>query len=428
MRKYLLKQVKVVDSTSAFNGKTVDILVDNGVITAIEDTINETADAEICDYNECLITPGFIDMRCNSSDPGLEHRETFVSLGKAAQAGGFVKVALLPNARPVRQTKSDIEFVVNQNKRSPVEFLPMGAITLNMKDGDLAEMYDMQQSGAVAFANANYAIQNAGTQSRALQYVKSFNALVYSFCNDESIALNGQMAEGPIAVSLGMKGIPPMAEYLMVQREIELADYHQTRVHISKISTERSVELIRQAKAQGIKVSADVAVMNLVLTDETLMDFDTNLKLMPPLRQAADVKALWQGLEDGTIDAICSDHHPQETENKAVEFDFASHGAITLQIALSLAVEGRNRFHSTLSDEQLFSKFNTGPAALLSVKNHSIQKGEAAGFTVVNPHKQTILNKHNNHSLSYNTYYLNKPLPYFIEATFNRHFVSLNNQ
>lgn len=428
MQNYLLKQVMVADSTSAYHQQVVDILIENGRITAIDGQITAPEGVKTLEFNECLATPGFIDIRCNSSDPGLEHRETFASLSRAAQAGGFIKVALLPNSRPVRQTKSDIEFVVNQNKQSPVEFLPLGAITLQMKDGDLAEMYDMQMSGAIGFANANNALQNAGTQSRAMQYVKSFNGLIYSFCNDESIALNGQMAEGPIAVSLGMKGIPPMSEYLMVQREIELADYHQTRVHITKVSTEKSVELIRQAKAQGINVTADVAVMNLVLTDETLMEFDTNLKLSPPLRQAGDVKALWEGLADGTIDAICTDHHPQEIENKAVEFDYASFGAISIQIALSLAVEGRNRFHSTMTDEQLFEKLNQGPAKLLSIPYNNIAVGNIAAITIVNPHKQTILNKHNNLSLSANTYYFDKPLPYHIEATFNHTFMSLNHQ
>lgn len=426
MQNYLLKQVVVTDSHSPYNRQTVDIAVENGLITAIAPNIEPSENFKVLAYNECLATPCFIDTRCNSSDPGLEHRETFHSLAQAAIAGGYHKIALLPNSVPVRQTKADIEFVMRQNSDNPIEFLPLGAITHNLKENDMAEMYDMKMSGAIAYANANYAIQNAGTQSRAMQYVKSFNGLIYSFCNDESLAGKGQMAEGPIAVSLGLKGIPPMAEYLMVQREIELADYHQTRVHISKVSTEKSVELIRQAKAAGTAITADVAVMNLVLTDETLMDFDTNLKVMPPLRQANDVKALWEGLADGTIDAICSDHHPQEIENKAVEFDYASYGAISIQIALSLAIEGRNRFHPAMDDATLFEKFNYNPAVILGQTVSAIAIGNQAHITIVNPHQQTILSRYNNRSLSSNTYYLDKPLPYFVEATFNGPFHHFN--
>jgi dihydroorotase len=427
MQNYLLKQVIVTDRDSEHNGKTVDIAVENGIVTAIEASIEGLDNAKTIAYNECFVTPCFTDTRCNSSDPGLEHRETFRSLSRAALSGGYSRIALLPNSKPVRQTKSDIEFVMTHNHINHVEFLPLGAITHEMKENDLAEMYDMKMSGAVAYANGNNSIQNAGTQSRAIQYTRSFNGLIYSFCNDESLAGKGQVAEGPIAVSLGLKGIPAMAEYLMVQREIELADYHQARIHISKVSTEQSVELIRLAKAQGTAITADVAVMNLVLTDETLMDFDTNLKLLPPLRQANDVKALWEGLMDGTIDAICSDHHPQEIENKAVEFDYASYGAISIQIALSLAIEGRNRFCPNMTDAMLFEKFNLTPTRILALPYNSIKVGGPAGFTVINPHKQTRLSRHNNCSLSSNTYYMDKPLPYFIEATFNGNFQHFNH-
>jgi dihydroorotase len=417
MPKLLLKQVTVLSKNSPFNGEVVDILIENGLIKTIAKEIINHDQVIEKNLNGCIVTNAFTDVRCNSSEPGLEHRETFESLAVAAQAGGFANIAMLPNATPIRQTKADVEFVINQNQKYGVNFLPLGAITHNLKSDDLVELYDMQNSGAIAFSNANNAIENSGTMSRAIQYSKSFNGLIYSFCFNEALAAGGQVAEGPIAVSLGLKGIPPMAEYLMVQREIELAEYHQAKVHISKVSAEKSVELIRQAKAQGINITADVAVMNLVLTDEALMDFDSNLKLMPPLRQAHDVKALWHGIEDGTIDAICSDHHPQEIEHKDLEFDYASYGAISIQIAFSLAIEGRNRFCSHLDDEIIIEKFTTNANAILNIDNKIIAEGNEALLTIINPHQQTILNKHNNHSLSSNTYYLNKPLPYKIMGT-----------
>jgi dihydroorotase len=418
MQSYLLKNIQVYDPGSPFSGQTGDIGIKEGNIVDFGDAIDESGYAKIIDFSGCIITPAFVDVRCNSSEPGYEHRETIRSLNHAAFAGGYSHVALLPNCNPPRQTRSDIEFLIHQVKDKPVNFLPIGAITQDLKSDELAEMYDMKKHGAIAFSNANNPVENIGTMSRALQYTRSFDGLIYSFCHEPELARGAYVAEGTVAVSLGLKGIPQMAEYLQVQRDIELADYHQANIHISKISTERSVELIRQAKVQGIKVTCDVAVMNLVLTDETIMDFDSNLKLTPPLRQANDVKALWEGLQDGTIDAICSDHHPQEIEHKTVEFEYASYGAITIQIAFSLAIEGRNRFYPGLEDSVLISKFNEGGARILGLELQAIKKDSPAGFTVINPHKQTILNSRNNHSLSHNSYYLDKPLPYFIEATF----------
>jgi dihydroorotase len=426
MQSYLLKNILISDPSSPFHGQTGDLAIRDGLITGFGEVADESDFLKVIDFTGCIATPAFVDVRCNSSEPGYEHRETIRSLNHAAFAGGYAHVALLPNCDPPRQTRSDIEFLVNQVKDKPVSFLPIGAITKDLKTDELAEMYDMKKHGAVAFANANHPVSNIGTMSRALQYTRSFDGLIYSFCHQHELSQGAYVAEGTVAVSLGLKGIPQMAEYLQVQRDIELADYHQANIHLSKISTERSVELIRQAKLQGIKVTCDVAVMNLVLTDETIMDFDSNLKLTPPLRQANDVKALWEGLRDGTIDAICSDHHPQDTEHKAVEFEYASYGAITIQIAFSLAVEGRNRFCPGLEDSVLISKFNEGGARVLGLKLNRIAENDPASFTLINPNKQTMLTSRNNLSLAQNTYYLDKPLPYFIEATCIGHHVIFN--
>jgi dihydroorotase len=426
MQSYLLKNITIVDEQSEFNGQTGDLLIENGVIKSFETgQSNENAD-KIIDFSGCFATPAFIDLRCNSSEPGYENRETFESLNRTALYGGFSHIALLPNCFPNRNTKSDVNFVINQSKLFPVQFLPLGTITQDMKGEDLSEMYDMLTAGAIAFSNGNNAIENSGTMSKAILYSKNFNGLIYSFCHLSQLTKGAYVNEGTVALSLGLKGIPQMAEYLQVQRDIELADYHQHKIHISKISTERSVEIIRQAKIQGIKVTCDVAVMNLVLTDEAMMDFDSHLKLMPPLRQANDVKALWDGIADGTIDAICSDHHPQEIEKKNVELEYAAFGASTLQIAFSLAVEGRNRFMPQLSDNVLFSKFNLGPSKVLGLKFQSITIDQTASVLIINPHQQTILNSKNNQSLSQNSYYMDKPLPYFVEALFNQKITHFN--
>lgn len=425
MQSYLLKNIQISDKKSAFHGQLGDLGIKDGKIHEFGIDLNAADYDKTIDFSECIATPAFVDVRCNSSEPGYEHRETFQSLNRCAMAGGYATVALLPNSQPARQTKADVEFMVHQTQKLPVNFLPLGAITHNLNTDEMCELYDMKQSGAVAFSNANYSVENIGTMSRALQYSKTFDGLIYSFCMQSELSHGAYVAEGTVAVSLGLKGIPQMAEYLQVQRDIELADYHQTRVHISKVSTEKSVEYIRQAKAQGIQVTCDVAIMNLVLTDEAIMDFDSHLKLTPPLRQANDVKALWEGLLDGTIDTICTDHHPQETERKKVEFEYAANGAISLQIALSLAIEGRNRFCPRMDDDTLLSKLNYGGASVLNLNIGGIRIGETAAITIINPHKQTILNRKNNLSESANTYYMDKPLPYFVEATFlntNSHF------
>ena len=429
MSSYLLKNIQINDLNSPLHGQLGDIGIQDGLIKAFGIDVNEADYHQIIDFSGCYLSPSFVDLRSNSSDPGYEYRETNQTLAWSAFAGGFTQVAVLPNSVPFRQSKVDIENLVHQSQHLPVQLMPIGAICRDLKTDDLTEMYDMKQHGAIAFSNANYPIENIGTMSRALQYSKTFNGLLYSFCQETALTQGAYVAEGPIAVSLGLKGMPQMSEYLMVQRDIELADYHQCRVHFSKISTERSVELIRQAKAQGIAVSCDVAVMNLALTDETIMDFDSSLKLNPPLRQANDVKALWEGLLDGTIDAICSDHHPQDAERKQLEFEYAAFGAISIQIAYSIAVEGRNRFCPQLSDDLLLTKFNQGPRTVLGLKPLPIEIGQKAEFTVINPHQQTMLTRRNNRSKSENTYYMDKPLPNFIEATFNgvHHVFNKNN-
>jgi len=429
MSSFLLKNIQINDLNSSLHGQLGDLGVQEGVIKAFGIDVNEAEYQHIIEFSGCYLSPAFVDLRCNSSDPGYEYRETNQTLASSAFAGGYSQVAVLPNSLPCRQSKGDIENLKHQSQHLPVQLLPIGAICTDLKSDDLTEMYDMKQHGAVAFSNANYAIANIGTMSRALQYSKTFDGLLYSFCQETDLTQGAYVAEGPIAVSLGLKGMPQMSEYLMVQRDIELADYHQCKVHFSKISTEKSVELIRQAKAQGIAVTCDVAVMNLALTDETIMDFDSHLKLNPPLRQANDVKALWEGLRDGTIDAICSDHHPQDIERKQLEFEYAAFGAISIQIAYSIAVEGRNRFCPQLSDDVLLSKFNQGPRAVLGLSPCTIAEGQKAEFTIINPQHQTILTRRNNRSKSENTYYMDKPLPNFIEATFNglHHVFNKNN-
>jgi len=428
MSDLLIKHITISDPGSSLHGKSGHLEIHEGQILHFHsESPNAHFDNEI-DGSGCIATPSFIDLRCHSPEPGYEHTDTFQSLSDTAIRGGFSHIALLPDSFPVRQSASDIEFVNNRTSKLPVHFMPLGAITKDLNSHEMTEMYDMQQVGAIAFSNAENTIDNIGVMSRAMLYARNFKGFLYSICQDKSLSGSAYVSEGSVAVSLGLKGIPVISESILVQRDIELAEYHQTRLHISKISTAKSVELIRQAKAQGIQITCDVAVMNLVLTDEAIMDFDSQLKLSPPLRQASDVKALWEGLADGTIDAICTDHYPREIEKKNVEFEYASYGSISMQIALNLAVEGRNRFFKEMDDDSLFQLLNSRPAEVLSIQNHHIETGTEAKLCIVDPSGQTKLSSKNNQSLSANSYYMNKPLPYSIQATIIGKNSLYNNQ
>src|SRR6195952_3337006 len=370
----LIKSATVIDPNSPFNQQVVDILIEKGIITKIAPELE--ADAELIEAEGMYVSPGFFDLNCNIGELGLETKEDLKTGTAAAAAGGFTGVALMPNTIPPVHSKAEIEYLMNRAKNNLVDVYPLGAISYKREGKDLAEMYDMYQSGAKAFTDGNRPVQDAGLMERALLYTKGFDALVLSYPEDTAIAGKAKVNEGEVSTLLGMKGITSLAEELMIARDLYLAEFTVSSIHFSTISTTRSVELIREAKRKGLEVTCDVAAHHLVLTDEALLGFDSQYKVKPPLRTQDDVNALLKGLKDGTIDAIVSQHTPHEVEFKDVEFEVAEFGIIGLQTALALCLKAR------LEIDLIVQKLAVNPRKILNVEVPNITEGQKANLVV----------------------------------------------
>ncbi len=392
----LVKNVIIADPQSSFNKQECDVRVVDGQIQNIG-KLTANHDETVFEAAGAFLTPGFFDLNCVAGDPGFETKEDIQTLTNAAKAGGFTGLALLPQANPVVQSKSQVEYILNKAKNNLVDVLPVGAISQNREAKELAELFDMQQAGAVAFSDGDRALQDDGFMSRALQYAKGFDALLMVYPENKSIAGKSQINESKNSVLLGMKGLPALAEEMHIARDIFLATYNETKIHISNISTAGAVALIRKAKRDGVQVSCDVTAHHLVFTEELLVDFDSNYKVKPPLRSKADIKALIAGLKDGTIDAITSQHRPEEIEFKNVEFEIAHYGIIALQTVLPLLLK------AGLDTGLIAEKLAINPRKLLNLAIPVIAKGEKANFTVFNPTEKWLYNAKNNFSKSANS-------------------------
>jgi dihydroorotase len=374
----LIKQAKVVDPNSPHNGKRVDILIENGQLKSIRK--NLSSKAKTISGKNLHVSPGWFDMHVNFRDPGDEHKEDLNSGCSAAAFGGFTGVACMPGTNPPLHTKADIEYIISKAKGNVVDVHPIGALSKGLQGKEMTEMYDMSLSGAVAFSDEKNPISSAGVLSRALLYVNMFNGLVISHSQDESISLEGQMNEGDISTSLGLNGMPALAEEIMITRDVYLAEYTNSRLHFATISTVNSVEIIRNAKRKGIKVTAEIAAHQIGIDDSELVTFDSNFKVNPPLRTKKDIAALKKGLSDGTIDAICSDHNPEDVETKNREFDIASFGVIGLETAYAVV-----NTHSGLTSGEIVDKMSISPRKILGIEVPVIKNGEKANLTIFDP-------------------------------------------
>jgi len=398
----LIKSATIIDPNSPFHQKVADILVEDGYITVIGKNVN--AKAETIDGKGKYVTPGFFDLNCNIGELGLETKEDLQTGTRAAAAGGFTGVALMPNTQPPVHSKAEVEYLLNRAKNNMVDVYPLGTISHKREGKDLAEMYDMFLSGAKAFTDGNRPVQDAGLMERALLYTQGFGALILSYPEDTAIAGKAKVNEGEMSTLLGMKGIPPLAEELMIARDLYLAEYTGSRIHFSTISTIRSVELIRDAKKKGLHVTCDVAVHHLLLTDETLAGFDSQYKVKPPLRTKKDVNALIKGLKDGTIDAIVTQHTPHEVEFKDVEFEVAEYGIIALQTAFSTAVQ------AGLDIELIVQKMAVNPRRILNIEAAIITEGKKAELALLDADTVWEYTKQNNRSKSYNSPFIGQNL------------------
>jgi len=398
MEKLIIQSANILFPDSEFYQKEADVLIENGIILAIESPgkLSKSEDTKTVDAKGQFLAPGFFDLNVNFGEPGLETKEDFISGSSAAAAGGFTGVVLQPNTNPPLHSRSEIAFIVNSTRDLLVSVYPLGTITKNREGNELAELYDMRLAGAVAFSDGNRSLQRAGLMSRALLYSKGFDGLVFSFPEDKSIAGKTKMNEGEMSTYLGMKGNPNMAEEIMISRDLFLAEYNDTPIHFSTISTAGSVELIRKAKKKGLKVTCDVAAHHLLFTDEELISFDSNFKVRPPLRIANDRAALIEGLKDDTIDAIVSQHTPHEIEYKRVEFEIAEFGIAGLQTVLPMLLKAE------LPLELIIEKLAVNPRKILNIEAATLQVDAAANLILINPNEFWIFDDKSNRSKSTN--------------------------
>lgn len=400
----LIKNGKIISAGSPFNKKTADIFLKNGKIVRIG-KIEEKADWEI-DAKNCIVTTGLFDLRCRQGEPGEEQNEDLKSIINVAAAGGFTGIATLPDINPAIQSRAQIEFQLRKSDKKIVNIHPLGALTLNCEGKDLTEMYEMHLGGAAGFSNGDSPVNN-GTLQRALLYVKDFEGLIFSHAEDKNLSNNGTVNESINTVSLGLKFFPEIAEFTQIASQVEISKYTGTKIHFSHLSSAKSVELIRKAKAEKINVTCDVSILHLIYTDEIMQSFNANLKIMPPLRSESDRQALIDGINDGTIDCIVSDHNPHCPENKIVEFNYSPFGAITLQILYSLY----NEFLSDKITVETFIKATSvNPRKILNVEQPEIKENAQANISVFNTGEKWNFDAKSNLSLSSNSHLMGKTL------------------
>lgn len=380
----VLKGVTVIDPSSPFHQQITDVFIQNGVV-AETGQLSRLGD-HVIQVDGLHLVPGFTDIFAHFCDPGFEHRETLASGARTAAYGGYTDVFVLPNTVPVHHQKPGIEYLVQRSRSLPVNVHPIGAVTKNIEGKELAEMYDMGVSGAVAFSDGLCPLQSGGIALKALQYLKATNKTLIQLPDDQSISAHGLMNEGVVSTRLGLAGKPAIAEELMISRDIELVKYTASRLHITGVSTARGLSLVREAKAAGLFVTCSVTPYHLFFTDEDLNDYDTSLKVSPPLRTRNDVQSLKAGLEDGTVDCIASHHLPQHTDNKVVEFEYAKAGMIGLETcfaAVRTAVPG-------VDLSKLIALFSTAPRNIFGLPQPSVAVGCPAAFALLLPEAEWV--------------------------------------
>ncbi len=385
--KLILKGGRVIDPSRELD-ETADLLIENGKIAGVgKETGKPGKDVEVIEVAGMIVAPGLIDMHTHLREPGYEYKETVRSGAMAAVAGGFTSIACMPNTNPVNDNRSITEFILRQAAAAGLaNVFPVACISKGSEGRILSEFGDLQGAGAVAFSDDGKPVASSGLMRNAMEYAASFGAAIISHCEDCSLAPDGLMNESFVSTELGLKGIPNIVEDIMVARDIAIAEYTRLPVHIAHVSTSGSVRLIREAKVRGVPVTAETAPHYFTLTDESLRGYDTNLKVNPPLRSAVDVSAVREGLRDGTIDVIASDHAPHSTIEKDVEFEYASSGMVGLETSLGLSLELVRE--GVLSLNQLILKMTANPAAVLRIARGGLAPGADADVTVIDPGKE----------------------------------------
>jgi len=413
--KYLIKNCKVIHRSSKFHGKYVDILIDKGVISDIGSKLS-APNATIIEGNELHASIGWMDIGTHLGEPGYEQRETFESLAQAAKCGGYTYLVSMPKSIPTIQSKAQIKNIISAGQAFGIDIHPLGALSQDSKGENISELIDMHNAGAVAFTDGLIPVEKSGLLLRALQYVKMFDGIVMHHPDDTSLANENLIHEGDVSTSLGMKGSPSLAENLMLYRDIKLQEYADSRLCIHLISTKESVELIKNAKKTDNKIVSGVSYLNLLKSHEDLSNFDSNLKVIPLLRDKKDQKALKRGLSTETLDYISSNHYPLEIEKKHLEFPYASHGAIGLETCFAALNTTASK---ELDLETIIHKISIGPREALSISVPEFEIGCKAKITIFDPSIKWKYEEKNIQSLSQNSPFIDKEFEGKVVATIN---------
>jgi dihydroorotase len=418
---FIIKGATILDPNSEHHLQVMDIEIVNGIIKKIAHSIDSSS-ANLINASNHYLSIGWFDMRTTIGEPGFEHKEDIESICAAAAKGGFTEIASLPNTKPVVQSKNVVSFIASKSEQYLVQIHPMAAVTNNREGKEITEMMDLHFAGAVAFTDADLPIWHADVMLKTLQYLKPIDGLLISHAEDHHISHFGQMNESIESTMLGLKGIPKIAEELMVERDISILKYTGGKIHFAHISSPHSLNLIAQAKQNGLNITCDVAAYQMVLDDTLIKTFDTNLKVNPPLRSKEDISAIIQHLLSGTIDCIVSDHIPQDVESKNLEYDLADFGMIGLETLFPL-------FNQILPKEQdfktLLDKIAYNPRKILKTKIPVIKENEIANLTLFDADKEWIYEEKNILSKSKNSPFIGAKLKGSVKAVFskNKHIV-----
>ncbi|HEY8660776.1 MAG TPA: dihydroorotase [Hanamia sp.] len=417
--KVLIKNATLLSPSSPFHGKIQDIFIDNGIISKIGNELKMDADTTI-EINGLHISCGWVDCFANFCDPGQEFKETLETGANAAAAGGFTEVMLIPNTQPVVYNKSQVEYLIQKSKSLPVQIFPIGTVTKNAEGKELSEMYDMYNTGAVAFSDGLLPVQSSGILQKALEYILAIDATIIQLPDDKNIGAGGLINEGEISTQLGLPGKPALSEELMIARDIELVRYTNSKIHFTGISTKKSLELIAGAKKENLNVSCSVTPYHLYFCDEDLINYDTNLKVNPPLRTKKDRDALREGIKNGMVDFIASHHQPQDWDHKVCEFEYAKNGMEGLESVFGAAVI------CGVSPE-IFVKMQTeNIRTIFNLPIPSIEEGEKANLTFFIPGEEYLFEEKDIFSKCKNNAFVGKKLKGKVIGIINQDKLFLN--
>ena len=395
----LLKSATILDEDNqGLHQKVRDIWIKNGNIEKIGATVKADSKTRVISLPNLHVSKGWIDSSVSFGEPGFEERETLANGIKVAAYSGFTDIVLNPNTRPIPDTSGDVVFLLKTAGEKGARVHPIGALTMESAGHSLAELYDMKNAGAVAFYDFKMPVINSNLFKISLQYVQGFNGMVLSYPMDSSIAANGMVNEGAMSTKLGLKGIPALAEELQIARDLFILEYTGGKLHIPTISTAKAVTLIGEAKKKGLDVSCSVALHNLCFTDEFLEEFETNYKVLPPLRSKKDAEALKRGLKNGVIDMVTTDHLPIDIEEKRIEFDHAAFGSIGLESAFGIL--------NTIFDTETSIRLLTKGRERFGITAVSLKEGQPANLSLFTPEGKSEIKKENLRSTSKNSMYI----------------------